>query len=123
MKADRNLKIAERLDRLSELDLFLVEVEIVLFLCFLGDFLGADRTEHFSVTARFHLDHNRDLFELLRQFLSICQLCGCFFRLSLFLQLQVVFVLVIGLYSQLLGNDKVPCVSVADVDNISLFAE
>ena len=80
-------------------------------------------TEPKAAFTGFHGDHDSYLLQILCELLCICKALGGLFCLTLFLELQIVFIFLIGFDTQLFGDDKVPCISITDVDNIALFAE
>ena len=55
MKFDRDLEIAESLDRFSHLDLLLIQFQSMLLLGCRRDLLGGNRAEYLAVLARLDL--------------------------------------------------------------------
>ena len=123
MQLDRNLECAERLNRLRDLDLLLVQIQSMLILGRCRDFLGRDRSEYFAVLAGLHADDDRASRKVLCHRLRIRKLLGCYLILMRLLESELVFVSLCRLYAKFLGQHKVTGIAVAYLDDLALFAK
>ena len=103
MQPDRDLEIPEGFNGIGKLDLFFVQIQIVLLFGFLGDLFGTDRTENTASLSGFHGDYDSDLLQVLSKLLCIGKALSRLFGLTLFFELEVIFIFVICFYAQLFG--------------------
>ena len=95
MQPNRDLEIPEGFNGIGKLDLFFVQVQIILLFGFLGDLLGTDRTENTASLSGFHGDYDSDLLQVLSKLLCIGKALSRLFGLTLFFELEVIFIFVI----------------------------
>lgn len=110
-------------DRISQLNLFLVNVQSALILERGSYFLGGNGAEHPSAFSGLHLNHNGFALQILCKSLSRFQYFFCLLFFVGILQLQVIQILCIGFQTQLFRQYKVSGIAVIYIYNLTLFPQ
>ena len=123
MELDSHLMHTEGFDRLCKNDLFLVQLKTMLLLRLLRNLLRRNGTKDLAILSGLHGNLNLQALQLLCQRLGLCKAFRRKLVLVLLLKLKLILILLRRFYTDMLRKNKVSCLAIADIDNISLFAK